>query len=201
MASCIYTIKDAIGSMVEGFERAEEIILDFYKHLLGKQFIPRSHINPQLMQAGPVLTATQQMEMCKHLQKRTLGMLPLSSSPAFSPSSSPQLTLHHSLSSLLLHLLHIQGITTKPSSSPFTHFSIGSTPQRTIINPITNQVQRDGGSCRMDHRKSSITHHLLLIIQLSSPSSFHLHHTHHLNHHRNPSKPPAESSPSSSCVS
>ncbi|KAJ8420426.1 hypothetical protein Cgig2_012539 [Carnegiea gigantea] len=47
LASNIYTTKDNGGSMVKGFEWLEETILDFHKHLLGEQFIPRSHINPQ----------------------------------------------------------------------------------------------------------------------------------------------------------
>ena len=37
LATYIYSIKDANGSTVEGFEQVQQVMLGFYKNLLGRQ--------------------------------------------------------------------------------------------------------------------------------------------------------------------
>ena len=61
----IYSIRDERGEVVEGFAKVGKIILDFYKNLLGKQSIARSHVNIHIMQTGPFLIVSQQLEMSK----------------------------------------------------------------------------------------------------------------------------------------
>ncbi|KAJ8425931.1 hypothetical protein Cgig2_003906 [Carnegiea gigantea] len=47
MASYIYALQDETGTKVEGFDSVGTILLDYYKKMLGKQFIPGSHIIPE----------------------------------------------------------------------------------------------------------------------------------------------------------
>ena len=65
MSSYIYTIKDAQGNQVEGFDQVGQLIFDCYKQLLGKQSQSRSSIKGNVIEQGPILTAEQQISMCK----------------------------------------------------------------------------------------------------------------------------------------
>jgi len=64
MATYIYSIQDDNGLRVYGFKKVGETILSFYKKLLGKHFISKSNIDPQVSHVGPSLTAEQQIDMC-----------------------------------------------------------------------------------------------------------------------------------------
>ncbi|KAJ8434558.1 LOW QUALITY PROTEIN: hypothetical protein Cgig2_001190 [Carnegiea gigantea] len=54
-ATYIYNLDDN-GVKVEGFKKKGGVILDFYKNLLDKQYIPTASIDPQVIEAGHVLT-------------------------------------------------------------------------------------------------------------------------------------------------
>jgi len=78
--------------MAEQFEKVAGIILAFYKKLLGKQFIPRSSTEPQVIRVGQHLTAAQQLEMCKEFTameiREALFSIPNTKSPRLDRYSS-----------------------------------------------------------------------------------------------------------------
>ncbi|KAJ8431896.1 hypothetical protein Cgig2_009963 [Carnegiea gigantea] len=72
LAQYIYNIRNERHELVEGFAKVGRIILDFYKNLLGKQSTPRSQLNTNIIQMGPFLTASQQLEMCRQFTERDI---------------------------------------------------------------------------------------------------------------------------------
>lgn len=85
IATYIYSLKDDNGGMVKGLKKVGTVILDFHKNLLGKQFIPRASIDPQVIGAGHWLTAAHQVHMCKAFTAKdirdALFSIPITKSP------------------------------------------------------------------------------------------------------------------------
>ncbi|KAJ8419399.1 hypothetical protein Cgig2_032985 [Carnegiea gigantea] len=48
LATYVYTITNEDGRQVEGFDQVRKVMLTFYKNLLGKQFTPRTSIDPEI---------------------------------------------------------------------------------------------------------------------------------------------------------
>ncbi|KAJ8420316.1 hypothetical protein Cgig2_007978 [Carnegiea gigantea] len=59
LATYIYTIQDAGDNQVEGFDQVGEVILPFYKQLLGKQTTTRSCIDRTVINVGSILSFEQ----------------------------------------------------------------------------------------------------------------------------------------------
>ena len=75
LASYIYTIQDATGTLAEGFDKVGQIVFNFYKNLLGKQQNSRKAINMAIINQGPVLTLEQQILMCKNFTNTEIKTL------------------------------------------------------------------------------------------------------------------------------
>ena len=72
MATYVYSLKDASGEFVEGFEAIGRIMLDFYKHLLGPQSTVRSGIDMEVIRQGATLTKEQQVALCKDFTEKDI---------------------------------------------------------------------------------------------------------------------------------
>ena len=72
LASYIFTIKDEQGNEVEGFEQVGQVMLDFYKGLLGGQGHSRYPIYLEVIEQGPVLIVEQQIHMCKNFSAKDI---------------------------------------------------------------------------------------------------------------------------------
>ncbi|KAJ8427211.1 hypothetical protein Cgig2_015423 [Carnegiea gigantea] len=72
MATYVYSLKDASGEFVEGFEAIGRIMLDFYKHLLGPQSTVRSRIDMEVIRQGATLTKEQQVALCKDFTEKDI---------------------------------------------------------------------------------------------------------------------------------
>jgi len=85
VATYFYTIKDEEGKQVEGFDHVGNLMLSFYKDLLGKQFTPRSSIDPEVTQAGPVVSVEQQLALSSEFSsmeiQEALFSIPSTKSP------------------------------------------------------------------------------------------------------------------------
>ncbi|KAJ8419229.1 hypothetical protein Cgig2_022103 [Carnegiea gigantea] len=65
LSTYIYNINDDQGNQVEGFEKAGNIMMQFYKKLMGKQPALRSSLSKEVIAQGQVLSAEQQVQMCQ----------------------------------------------------------------------------------------------------------------------------------------
>ena len=76
---------DVEGNLVEGFEKVEQVMVQFYGSLLGKQHNSRTKIDLQVMEQRPVLTLEQQLTTCKDINdpeiKETIFSIPNSKFP------------------------------------------------------------------------------------------------------------------------
>ncbi|KAJ8428177.1 hypothetical protein Cgig2_015618 [Carnegiea gigantea] len=86
LATYVYTLKDAEGMQVEGFDQVGKMMLSFYKNLLGKQFTPRSSIDPAVTKAGLVLSVEQQLALTSEFSpmeiQEALFSIPSTKSPS-----------------------------------------------------------------------------------------------------------------------
>jgi len=57
LSTYIYTIRDDQGNQVEGFEQVGNVLLRFYKKLMGEQSLSRSSLNKEVISQGHVLFA------------------------------------------------------------------------------------------------------------------------------------------------
>jgi len=68
------------GNQGKGFDQAGEVILPFYKQLLGKQTTTRSCIDRTVINAGSILSFEQQVAMCTDFSnkeiKETMFLIP-----------------------------------------------------------------------------------------------------------------------------
>ncbi|KAJ8427052.1 hypothetical protein Cgig2_020910 [Carnegiea gigantea] len=85
LATYIYSIQDAGGNQVKGFDQVGKVILPFYKQLLGKQTTTRSCIDRIVINAGSILSFEQQVAMCTEFSdkeiKETMFSIPNIESP------------------------------------------------------------------------------------------------------------------------
>jgi len=85
MASYIYTINDAEGNQVEGFDQVGKLILPYYTSLLGKQLTVRSKVNMMVVNTGTTLSIEQQLILCKEFTdkeiKEAMFLIPNFKSP------------------------------------------------------------------------------------------------------------------------
>ncbi|KAJ8419801.1 hypothetical protein Cgig2_012525 [Carnegiea gigantea] len=85
IATYVYTITNEDGRQMEGFDQVGKEMLNFYKNLLGKQFTPRSSIDPDVIKNGPVLTIEQQQALTEEFSsldiKEALFSIPSTKSP------------------------------------------------------------------------------------------------------------------------
>ncbi|KAJ8431363.1 LOW QUALITY PROTEIN: hypothetical protein Cgig2_002086 [Carnegiea gigantea] len=63
LATYIYSIKDDTGTWVEGFVKVGQVMLNFYKDLLGHHPTTGSPIDPAIIQLGPQLSKEQQVAL------------------------------------------------------------------------------------------------------------------------------------------
>lgn len=57
---------------MEGFDQVGHLIFDFYKELLGKQSQSRRPIKGNVIEQGPIVTAEQQISMCKSFTNKDI---------------------------------------------------------------------------------------------------------------------------------
>ncbi|KAJ8424089.1 hypothetical protein Cgig2_008478 [Carnegiea gigantea] len=85
LATYIYSIKDDTGTWVEGFVKVGQVMLNFYKDLLGHHPTTGSPIDPAIIQLGPQLSKEQQVALCKPFTvedvKLALFFIPNTKSP------------------------------------------------------------------------------------------------------------------------
>jgi len=60
----ILSIQDDHEHTRQGFTEVKEVMHTYYKALLGKQFLNRSQIDPQVIGMGHILTVEQQLKLC-----------------------------------------------------------------------------------------------------------------------------------------
>ena len=65
MATYLYSLKDASGTSVDGFDAVGQVMLNYYKQLLGSQPAGRSRIDMEVIGHGAILTKEQQLTLCK----------------------------------------------------------------------------------------------------------------------------------------
>ena len=65
LTTYVDTIQDATGAEVEGFEQVGEVMLSFYKDLLGQTPLRRHPIDPSILSQGSVLSPEQQLDLWK----------------------------------------------------------------------------------------------------------------------------------------
>jgi len=72
LAIYIYSIKDANGNWVEGFDNVGKVMAEFYTRLLGHQLCTRTSVEDDILKLRPHLTMEQQLQICKHFTKEDL---------------------------------------------------------------------------------------------------------------------------------
>lgn len=65
LATYIYHIKDSNGDPVEGFDQVGEMMVKFYKSLLGTRVNHRTPLRKEVLEAGPMLSLEQQVGLCQ----------------------------------------------------------------------------------------------------------------------------------------
>jgi len=65
LATYIYSIKDANGNWVKGFDNVGKVMVEFYKRLLGHQPCTRTSVEDDILKLGPHLTIEQQVQIRK----------------------------------------------------------------------------------------------------------------------------------------
>jgi len=65
LATYIYSIQDASGDVVEGFDKVGKVLYTFYKDLLGKASQPRAPLDNSTLSLGAALTMEQQIGLYK----------------------------------------------------------------------------------------------------------------------------------------
>lgn len=64
LATYIYAIKDGDNRSVEGFEQVGQIMLGFYRKLLGPSSCIRRPLDLKVINLSPMLTREQQLSLC-----------------------------------------------------------------------------------------------------------------------------------------
>jgi len=72
MATFIYSLEDARGSRVKGFDEVGQILLKYYQQLLGPHHAIRNHINPEIIQQGETISQEQQINLCADFTDREI---------------------------------------------------------------------------------------------------------------------------------
>jgi len=72
MATYIYSIQDENGKSVEGFDQVQQVMHDFYKHLLGRQQCTRKSINMQVIQLGLTLKCEDRIGLCTQISSKDI---------------------------------------------------------------------------------------------------------------------------------
>jgi len=65
LTTYIFSIHDATGSEVEGFDQVGKVLLDYYKDLLGNTTLPSQSIDASIISQGMVLSQERQIDLCK----------------------------------------------------------------------------------------------------------------------------------------
>jgi len=90
--TCIFHIRDTNGQRVEGFEAVSEVMISFYKDLLGKNDYHRTSVDPLVIEARLSLILEQQLQLCKPFNnndiKHVLFSIPNHKSPCLDGFSS-----------------------------------------------------------------------------------------------------------------
>ena len=85
LSTYFYTIQDATGTELEGFDQVGKVMLDYCKDLLGKAPLHRQSIDSSIITQGAVLSQDQQIDLCKPFSdldiKETLFSIPNHKSP------------------------------------------------------------------------------------------------------------------------
>ncbi|KAJ8420487.1 hypothetical protein Cgig2_025401 [Carnegiea gigantea] len=72
LATYSYTPQDEHGNQVEGFNKVGQVMLNYYKHLLGSHTEHRKRIDPVVIAQGPALSMEQQIWICKDFSDREI---------------------------------------------------------------------------------------------------------------------------------
>ncbi|KAJ8425485.1 hypothetical protein Cgig2_023901 [Carnegiea gigantea] len=85
LSSYIYPIKDESGTLREGFEEVGNVMVSFYRKLLGPQPHSRSPLSREILNLGPLLSREQQVDLCRPFTekdvKQALFSIPNTKSP------------------------------------------------------------------------------------------------------------------------
>ncbi|KAJ8449602.1 hypothetical protein Cgig2_005624 [Carnegiea gigantea] len=70
LSSYIFTLTAGNGTTIEGFNQVGNMMLNYYKNLLGTQTTLRSCINMNILQLGGILDAEQQISLYRPISPR-----------------------------------------------------------------------------------------------------------------------------------
>ena len=65
LSTYIYSLLDASGNEVEGFDLVGDAIYSFYRNHLGQASMRRTHIEPDTIAQGAILSMEQQLDLCQ----------------------------------------------------------------------------------------------------------------------------------------
>ena len=65
LASYIFSIQNTTGEVVEGFDKVGDVLLSYYKDLLGQTPLHRQKLDASILSLGALLNQEQQIDLCK----------------------------------------------------------------------------------------------------------------------------------------
>ena len=85
LATYVYSLKDESEAYIEGFNEVGQLMIRYYKNLLGPKSVARANINKEVIYMGAVLSKEQQLDLCKNFTakdiKEAIFSIPNTKSP------------------------------------------------------------------------------------------------------------------------